>query len=160
MTPREIRSRADFRAAIHDTVDAALARDARGMLWVDPDFSAWPLDAPGFVEVLTGWLRRPQRRLLLLGGGFEPLARTHPRFAAWRADWAHVVDGRVPTDLSPRELPTLIIDDGPVMLELWDREHFLGRAAADAAAARKARDDIDAALQRSQAAWPVRPLGL
>ena len=160
MTPRDIRSRADFCAAVRETVDAALARDARSMLWVDPDFTEWPLDAPGLVEALTGWLRRPQRSLLLLGGGFEPLARTHPRFAAWRADWAHVVDGRVPTDLKAQELPTLMIDDGPVILELWDRERSLGRAGADATAARTARDGIDAALQRSQAAWPVRPLGL
>jgi len=109
---------------------------------------------------LTAWLRQPLRQLVLLAGGFEVLARTHPRFTAWRANWAHAIEARTPTELDPSDLPTLLLDDGPVLLELFDRERLRGRAAVDAAAARAARDRIDAAVQRSQPAWPVRPLGL
>ena len=156
----EIDTRAGFRAAVCDAVDAALARNARTLLWVDPGFVDWPLEDPRLLAALTGWLQRPLRRLVLLAGGYDALARTHPRFAAWRADWAHAIDARVPTDLPASELPTLLLDDGPVLLELWDRDRWRGRVAADAAAARAARDGIDAALQRSEAAWPVRPLGL
>lgn len=157
---RPIDTRADFRAAVLETVDAALARDARTMLWVDPDFAGWPLDEPRLIDALTAWLKRPLRRLVLLAGGYDALARTHPRFTAWRADWAHAVEPRTPSDLDPSDLPTLLLDDGPVLLELWDRERIRGRATVDAFAARLARDRIDAALQRSEPAWPVRPLGL
>lgn len=160
LPPIEIDTRAGFRGAVCSTVDAALARHARTLLWVDPDFTDWPLEDPQLLAALTTWLRRPLRRLVLLAGGYDALARAHPRFAGWRADWAHAIDARVPTDLPPSELPTLLLDDGPVLLELWDRERWRGRAAQDAAAARAARDRIDAALQRSAPAWPVRPLGL
>lgn len=160
LPPIEIDTRAAFRAAVGAAVDAALARNARTLLWVDPDFADWPLDDPHLLAALTGWLQRPLRRLVLLAGGYELLARTHPRFAAWHADWAHAIDAREPSDLPGSELPTLLLDDGPVSLELWDRVRWSGRAGSDAAAARAARDRIDAVLQRSVAGWAVRPLGL
>jgi hypothetical protein len=157
---RTIETRAEFRDAVCATVEAAIARQARTLLWVDPDFAGWPLDEPRLIDALTAWLRQPLRQLVLLAGGFEVLARTHPRFTAWRANWAHAIEARTPTELDPSDLPTLLLDDGPVLLELFDRERLRGRAAVDAAAARAARDRIDAAVQRSQPAWPVRPLGL
>lgn len=160
MNPREISTPAEFADAAQAAIEAALARDARTLLWVDPDFAHWPLDRPGLIEALGGWLRRPLRRLTLLGGRFDRLERRHPRFCQWRMHWMHAIDAREPSDLPGAELPTLLLDDGPTVLELWDREIPRGRAGQDAAAAATARDRIDAALQRSTPAWPSRPLGL
>ena len=112
------------------------------------------------IDALGAWLRRPLRRLVLLSGGYEALERAHPRFSEWRRDWTHAIDARTPTDVDASALPTLLVDDGPVVLELWEREPPTGRAATDAHAARAARLRIDAALQRSAAAWPLRPLGI
>jgi hypothetical protein len=112
------------------------------------------------MDALGAWLHRPQRRLVLLAEGFEGMERAHPRFSAWRRDWTHAVDPRVPADTDRGPLPTLLFDDGPVLLELWERDPPRGRATADALAARTARQRIDATVQRSAADWPLRPLGL
>lgn len=155
-----IGSQAEFRDAVLATLAAALARDTRSLLWVDPDFARWPLDDPGLIDAITAWLRRPQRRLMLLAGGFEVLAREHPRFAQWRMPWMHAIDARTPSELPRLDLPTLMLDDGPTVLELWERDPPRGRAAHDPAAARTARDRVDAPWQRGVAAWPAKPLGL
>lgn len=160
MTPIEIRTPADFEAAVRSVIAAALERDARTLLWVDPDFVAWPLDDAALLEAITAWLRKPMRRLVLLGARWDRLERAHPRFAQWRTPWSHAIDAREPSDLAADELPTLLLDDGPTVLELWERDPPRGRAGRDAAAAAAARDRIDAPLQRSAPAWPVKPLGL
>lgn len=160
MTPVEIRTVAEFEAAVRSTIGAALGRDARTLLWVDPDFAAWPLGDGALLESITAWLRLPMRRLVLLGARWDRLERAHPRFAQWRTPWSHAIDAREPTDLTAADLPTLLLDDGPMVLELWERDPPRGRAGRDAAAAAAARDRIDAPLQRSSPAWPVKPLGL
>lgn len=160
MTPREITTPAEFADAVQESFEAALARETRTLLWVDPDFVRWPLDRPGLIEGLGAWLRRPGRRLTLLGGRFDRLERAHPRFSQWRVHWMHAIDAREPSDLPGEDLPTLLLDDGPTVLQLWDRELPRGRAGQDAAAAATARDRIDAPLQRSIPAWASKPLGL
>lgn len=163
MTTNDART-IDSRQAFHDAVRWALraadARGARSLCWVDPDFADWPLDDGELLDVLTRWLQRPQRRLVMLAAGYDGMLRQHPRFTAWRPAWSHAVDPRVPGEGLANDLPTLLLDDGPVSLQLHDRIHWRGRAAVDPVQARACRDAIDAALQRSEAAWPVRPLGL
>lgn len=160
MNTIEIHDQAGFRVALRTAVDAALARGSRSLLFVDPDFSAWPLDDPSLLDVLAGWLRRPGRRLTLLGLNFERMEREHPRFTQWRPAWSHAIDVRCPDEVPADGLESLLLDDGPTVLTLWHRDPPRGRAAGDPAVAAAARDRIDASLQRSAAAWPVRPLGL
>jgi hypothetical protein len=160
MTPIDIDSRVTFRQAVPAALEAAIGRGARRIVCVDRDFADWPLDTPALHAELADWLRRPQRQLVLLAAGYDAVVRTHPRFCEWRADWMHAIDARVPADRPPREWPTLLVDDGPVCLSLWQREPWRGRAALDPLAARAARDAIDADLQHSVPGWPTRPLGL
>ena len=159
-TPMAIEGRAGFVDAVHAAIAAAIARDARTMLWVDQDFEAWPLDDPTLIDALAAWLRRPQRRLQLLADDFDALARAHPRFAGWRVDWMHAIDARRPDETMRAALPTLILDDGPVLLRLVQREPARGRAGRDALEAWRARDEIAPVWQHAAAAWPLRPLGL
>lgn len=160
MPVREIRGAADLADAVKATLAAAVAREARTMLWTDRDFTGWPLDEPAFIDTLAGWLRRPMRRLQLLACDYEVLARAHPRFAAWRVDWLHAIECRAPDPADRATLPTLLLDDGPVLLELLERDPPHGRAARDAQATWRARDRIGPVWQRAEAAWPARPLGL
>lgn len=160
MTPIDIQGPADFAAALQATLEAALARNARTLCWVDPDFAFWPLDRPAMIDTLGPWLRRPGRRLVLLAERYDRLERKHPRFTQWRRDWSHVIDTREPGDVAAADLPCCVLDDGPTLLTLWQRDPPLGRAAQDAAQAAAAREQIDAVLQRSVPAWPLRPLGL
>lgn len=160
MSPVEIDGPASFSAAVQAALAGAIARDARTLLWVDPDFSLWPLDHPSVVDSLRPWLRRPGRRLVLLAERFDRLERAHPRFTQWRTPWSHAIDARTPEETTGPSLPTLLLDDGPTLLTLWERDPPRGRASRNAAEAAAAREQIDAVLQHSVSAWPIKPLGL
>ena len=140
--------------------ETAIELGARRIVCADDDFTVWPWDDVVTLDRLTAWLRLPQRSLLLLARDFDAVPRAHPRFNAWRRDWAHAITGRqVPADWV-HELPTLLVADKAVSVRLMDRVHWRGRAQSDERAAHLLRVSIDVVLQRSEAAFAVSPLGL
>jgi hypothetical protein len=156
----KIDSRAGFEAALHWGFAQAIEADARRIVAVDRDFADWPLGDPALLDRLTAWVRLPQRQLVLLGSDWDEVPRRHARFMPWRRTWAHaIVAWQRPDDLDV-ELPTLLLDDGPLLVRLFDRERWRGRAELDARQARLVRDEIDAVLQRSTPALPATQLGL
>jgi hypothetical protein len=155
-----ITTRSEFRAALLWGVQTALARGARRMLWVDRDFSEWPLGGAALHAQLTDWLRLPQRRLTLLAASFDEVPRRHARFVTWRRDWAHAVEAFSAPAEAAAALPTLLVDDGPVSVQLMDSQHWRGRCSLDARSSRLLRDELDAVLQQSEAAFPANRLGL
>jgi hypothetical protein len=157
-TPPPIASKAEFGAAVLWALQASVAAEARRVVWVDPDFADWPLDDPALHDLLTPWLRRPGRRLVLLASDFGGVPRQHPRFVAWRRLWSHAVEAWTPADAT--ELPTLVLDDGAVCVHVADTRRWRGRALVDARAARLWRDQVDAVLQRCDASFPINTLGL
>lgn len=155
-----IRARSDFEAALQWGVAQAAARRARRLTFVDPDFAIWPLDDATLIAALTGWLQLPQRKLVLLARHYEEMPRLHSRFVGWRRDWAHAVEAwALPQDVQ-MEVPTLLVDDGPVSVHLIDAVHWRGRASLEERAAHLWRESVDALLQRSETAFPVHHLGL
>jgi hypothetical protein len=159
-TPPPITSQAAFRSAVAWALNTSVASRARRVVWVDPDFANWPLDEPALLDSLTAWLRLPGRRLVLLAADYGRVPREHPRFVAWRRLWSHAVEPWTPADRGAAELPTLVIDDGAVLVRVIDRLRWRGRAAVDPREARQWQDQIDAALQHSEPAFPVSTLGL
>lgn len=159
-TPPDFETQSSFAAAVAWAFARATARGTRRIACISPAFAEWPLDSPALHERLAAWLRLPGRRLLLLAVQYEDLARRQPRFARWRADWSHAIDAlAVPEDLAP-ELPTALVDDADLSLEVLDPAHWRGRARLDMRSAHAWRERIDALAQRSEPAWPVRSLGL
>jgi len=155
-----IASRSEFGAALRWGFTQATAADARRIVCVDRDFADWPLDDPALLDQITAWLRRPLRKWVLLATSFDEVPRRHPRFVAWRSAWSHAVETWSPADDGVSELPTVMVSDGAVAVELFDAVHWRGRAALDARASRLLRERIDALLQRSQPAFAVNQLGL
>lgn len=141
-------------------LQAAQARQARTLWCVDPDFGSWPLDDPAWTAGLAGWLRRPGRRVVMLAASWDAVPRTHPRFTAWRRDWVHVLDTRVPPRELAADLPAVLLDDGTVSVALLDRERLLGRASTEARTRWHWWQRLDAVLQRSEPGFPVTTLGL
>jgi hypothetical protein len=141
--PPPITSKAEFGAAVLWALQASVAAGARRVVWVDPDFADWPLDAPELHETLTAWLRRPGRRLVLLASDFGGVPRQHPRFVVWRRLWAHAVEAW-----------------SPFSVHVTDIQRWRGRVSDDPRAARLWRDQIDAVLQRCETAFPINTLGL
>lgn len=159
-----IDSRASFVAALRWGFDTAFAQGARRVVCADADWADWSLwNDPGLLQALAAWLRRPQRRLVLLAHRFDGLERRCPRFNAWRADWMHAIDAwEPPEDMLP-ELPTVLVGEGgtgAVCVHLIDAQHWRGRAELEVRRARLWCDELDAVLQRSARTWAVRPLGL
>lgn len=158
--PPVIDSRPAWTAALHWGLQTAIAQGARKLTCVDVDFADWPLNDAAWLQPLAAWLRLPQRRLVLLAARFDEVPRRHPRFVAWRSDWAHAVDALQAPDELAGSLPSVLLDDREVSVQLLDPVHWRGRAALDARAAHLLRERIDAVLQRSAVSFPVKTLGL
>jgi hypothetical protein len=159
--PPPITSRAEFAAALRWALDRALADGARTLLAADPDFDElWPWDDEPLRQALAGWLRLPQRRLVLLAAHYDAFPRRHPRFTAWRRDWAHAIDARiVPEELADR-VPTLWHDDQRTSVHLREREPCSGRASIERRTRLLWQERSDALLQRSSPGFAVTTLGL
>lgn len=157
--PHPIDSQAAWSAAVLWTLQAASARQARRLWLVDPDFAEWPLGDVAVLDALQAFVRQPQRQLLLLAQRYDEFPRRHPRFVAWRRDWAHTVQAWAPPEAGPA-LPSLAVDDGPVCLQRLALTPVRARAVLNAAEARRCREQLDAVLQQSSPAFPVQTLGL
>lgn len=160
LMPPSIDSRAAWSAALHWGLKTATEQGARHITWVDADFAQWPLNDPGWLQLLTAWLRLPQRRLVLLAADFGAIPQQHPRFMAWRRDWTHAIEARQAPQELATGLPSVLLDDRQLSVQLLDSVHWRGRAAQDARIAHLLREQIDAVLQRSEASFPVNTLGL
>lgn len=155
-----IDTRAGWQAALRWGFETAVQRGARRITCVAPSFETWPLDDPALLQGLTAWVRLPQRRLVLLARQYGEVPRRFPRFTAWRRDFGHAVEPwQAPEELAS-DLPNLLLDDGPVSVQLVDEMHWRGRAAVDARSATLWRERTDAILQRSSPAFAVVTLGL
>ncbi|CAD5374654.1 conserved hypothetical protein [Rubrivivax sp. A210] len=155
-----IASQADFVAALRWGFDTAIVQGARQISCVAPSFEIWPWSDADLLRALTDWLRLPQRRLVLLAAAYDDVPRFHPRFVAWRRDWAHAMSfWQAPAEMAA-ELPTLLLDDRAVSVHLADATHWRGRALVDLRAAHLWRERVDAVLQRSETAFAVNTLGL
>jgi hypothetical protein len=160
--PPTIDSRAGFKAAMLWGFTRAMREGGRSrrIICVDRDFADWPLDVPELHAQLNAWLKGAQRQLVLLGASFDEMPRRHPRFVGWRRHFTHAVfPFAAPEDLAA-QLPTLLLDDDGTLVRLIDSVHWRGRASADERSAQPWREQIDAVLQRSEAAFPAQSLGL
>lgn len=158
--PPIIDSRQSWIQALHWGVQTAIGQGARCITWVDTDFAEWPLNDTAWLQALVPWLRQPQRRLVLLAATFAEIPQRHPRFMAWRRDWAHAIEPLQAPEEMAASLPCVLLDDRQISVQLLDPLHWRGRAAQETRAAHLLREQVDAVLQRSEASFPVNTLGL
>jgi hypothetical protein len=127
---------------------------------LDPDFASGR-STMRRARRTDAWLRLPQRRLVLLARQFDVHPRTRiPRFVAWRRTGRTRIDAWTP----PEEMrPAADVADRLTSVTPAGVGHAAvarplvgGRAQA----VHQWRDEIDALLQRSRAAFPVHHLGL
>lgn len=116
--PPVIDSLAGFRSAVVWGVNKAVAQGARRIVCVDAEFVLWPWDDAELLQVLSTWLRHPQRRLEFLARDYEEMPRRFPRFMTWRRDWTHAVNyWQAPEELAAA-LPCVLVSDGAVSVKL------------------------------------------
>jgi len=158
--PPRIDSREAFAEGLRWGFAAAFADGTRSITCVSPSFEWWPLDEVPLLDSLTAWLKRPQRKFILLAASYDELPRRQPRFTGWRAHWAHAIQALQCPQEFAAELPTLLIDDRRTCVQLMDAARGRGRAERDARARLLWQESIDVVLQRSEPAFPVTTLGL
>jgi hypothetical protein len=154
-----ITSRAEFQDAVRSTLGHAEEAGSREIFLVDPTFADWPLGERGVVDTFARWARSG-RTLTIMAHSFDELPRRHVRFVEWRRHWTHVVQCRADEDLEARQIPILLFVPGLVCVRLVDGVEFRGTESAKASEQMRAREAIDALLQRSVEAFPVTALGL
>jgi hypothetical protein len=158
-TRRTIGSRSEFHEAVRSAFVQAAAEGVREILLCDPDFADWPLSERAVIEDLTRWARA-HRRLLLVAGTFDEVARRHGRWSEWRRTWSHIVECRVNTEIERAQIPTMCLVPGVVAVRLDDAVQHRGIASLEAGDAQSCREAIDAVSQRSDVSFPVTTLGL
>jgi hypothetical protein len=158
--PPAIDSLSAYQAALRWGFETAAGNGAKRMLFCDPDFAMWPLNDATWLQAMGAWLRLPQRRLDFLARDFDEVPRRFARFMTWRRDWAHAINyWQAPQELATG-LPSGLVSDGAVSVQLMDADHWRGRAQVDARAAHLLRERIDVVLQRSELSFAVNTLGL
>ena len=153
-----IDGRSEFRAAVQLALSRAALARARELVFVDPDFEAWPLEDAQVLGSLTAWARLPRRQLLMVAGRFDDLPLRCPRFTAWRRNWAHAI-GCHATEVEPSQIPTLLLG-GSNSLLLADRQQWRGHWLDDDSQVGAWREVVDVLMQRSEPDFPANRLGL
>lgn len=157
--PRIITSRSDFHEALRDAFALVADRGCREVFICDPTFADWPLGELTLIESLTRWAYA-HRKLTLLAENFDGFQRRHPRWVEWRRQWSHVVECRALADDDAGKLSGLFLAPGVVTMRVLDSEHYRASLSFEPADGIRARDNLDALLQRSHEAFPVTNLGL
>ncbi len=151
----------DFAPAVRWAVAAAIADGARTLTAVDLAFGEnWPWNDAELLAALAGWLRLPQRRLVLLAASYDEVPRLHPRFVQWRRDWAHAIAPFVAPEELTGALPTVLFDDRRLSVVRLDPVQGRGRVSLEPRTRLHWHDKVDAVLQRSSPGFPVTTLGL
>ena len=153
----------DSRSGFHQALRAAFAHLAARpclQVWLcDIDFADWPLNEPAVIDDLVRWAQ-PHRKMVVLAQSFDDLVRRHPRWVAWRRQWAHAVECRLVEPVEQGRMPLLLTAQGGLTVKLVDAQRYRGSWSREPADGRLALEMIDAISQRSQDAFPATTLGL
>jgi hypothetical protein len=151
----------DFAPAVCWAIRTAIPEGARTVTAVDIAFGEnWPWDDAALRSAVAGWLRLPQRRLVLLAANYDEVPRLHPLFVQWRRDWAHAIAPFVAPEELAYTLPTVVFDDRRVSAVRLDAVQGRGRASLEPRMRLVWHEKVDALLQRSSPGFPVTTLGL
>lgn len=156
---RILTSRGELHAAIRDAFAQAAAQGCREIFISDADFADWPLGERAVIESLSQWAYA-HRRFTMLAHHYDEVLRRHPRFVDWRRQWAHVIDCRALTELEVEQFPSMIIAPGVLTLRVLDAVSHRAVVSNDAGNELRARERLDACLQRSEISFAATIAGL
>lgn len=158
-THRMLHTRGEYLDALRAAFAQVAAAGCREVFLCDRDFAEWPLGEVAVVDALTRWALA-HRRITVLAAHYDEVVRRHPRWVTWRRQWSHVVDCRAAEDADAAALPTMFLAPGVVTVRLFDAENHRASVSTDMADAVRAREALDAVLQRSSTAFAATTLGL
>ncbi|MET0332642.1 MAG: hypothetical protein ABW190_00105 [Rhizobacter sp.] len=156
---RLITSRTEFHEGLKEAFAFIADKGCREVIIADPNFADWPLSDRAVLESLTRWAYR-HRKLIILAESFDEFPRRHARWVEWRRQWSHVVECRAADTADVGQVTGLFLVPELITLRVLDPDHYRASLSFDPADALRARDGVEAVLQRSEEAFPVTTLGL
>lgn len=156
---RLIESQREFEDALRQAFSMIANEGCREVLISDTDFANWPLGERAVVEMLSRW-SMSHRKMTVLALNYDEVTRRHAHWVQWRRQWAHIVDCRVVDDFDAKELPTVLLAPGLVVVRLVPGDTVRGSISTDLGDIERMRETIDAITQRSQEGFPATTLGL
>ncbi len=155
---RIVTTRSDFQEVLREGFRLAQAAGCREVFISDIDFADWPLGERAVLDTLTQWAYA-HRKFTMLARHYDEVVKRHPRWVAWRRQWAHVVECRALED-GVIDCPSLLLAPGAVVIRLLDRDNHRASVSFERGDERREREAIDACLQRSVESFPASTLGL
>ncbi len=156
---RLIESQREFEDALREAFAMIATQGCREVLISDTDFANWPLSDRQVGDSLEQW-SMSHRKMTVLALHYDEVTRRHARWVQWRRQWAHIVDCRVVDDFDAKEVPTLLLAPGLVVVRLVPGDTVRGSISTDLGDIERARELVDAITQRSQEGFPASTLGL
>jgi hypothetical protein len=156
---RLIESQREFEEALREAFAMIATQGCREVLISDTDFANWPLGERAVVDLLAQW-SISHRKMTVLALHYDEVTRRHARWVQWRRQWAHIVDCRVVDEFDAKEVPTLLLAPGVVVVRLVAGDTVRGSVSTDLGDIERARELVDAITQRSQEGFPASTLGL
>ncbi len=156
---RLIESQREFEDALRDAFDELASADCPEVWLSDTNFAAWPLGDAAVVESLAAW-SVSHRKMTVLAVNFDDVPRRHPRWVAWRRQWAHVVNCRTVDEFDEAKVPTMFLAPGYFVLRLVPGDSVRGSISTDLGDIERAREVIESVAQRSHDGFPANTLGL
>jgi len=159
-------SRAQAQSALRSTLLQASTAGTKEMIWLDPDFSLWPLSDAEVLEALRNWASVRSRCLLMLAQDYERVMRMHPRFVSWRRMYGHLVVAKqyngdeAGAPGTAGQVVSLLLGSTPLMWCLWNWGVGRGSMGEGLRSFTEARLWIDAITQRSTDSFAASTLGL
>jgi len=150
--------RLKFQQLVRDALACAAKEGWQRIILCDPDFEDWPLGERETAESLMAWSRNG-RQIVLLAHRWDVVQRQHARFVAWRRTWSSIVDARGCRTADPAEVPSAIWSPGWFM-QRQDLGRCGGIATHDPARRQQMREELQAWIDKSPAAFPASTLGL
>ncbi|MBZ0224773.1 MAG: hypothetical protein K8F51_02190 [Comamonas sp.] len=148
-----------FRQLVRDALASAASQAWPELVLSDFDFADWPLGERAVVESLHRWAGH-RRRLTMLAGNFDAVARLHPRFVHWRVRWDHVVVARKASAIGSEEMPSVLWSP-TWMLQRRDPVRSNGASSREAQRLTWQREQLAEWIQsRSAPGFPSSVLGL
>ena len=148
----------EFAQLIRMAFATAATQGWREIIICDNTFEDWPLGERTVAESLNEWAKSG-RKLTMLAKNYSEVTRRHARFVTWRRRWAHIIECRAMTAVSPDDVPSALWSPEWVFQRV-DLVRSTGFSGIEATRRIALKEKLDEFQKRSTSAFAATTLGL
>ena len=148
----------EFAQLVRTAFATAASQGWREIIICDSTFEDWPLGERAVSESLNEWAKSG-RKLTMLAKSYNEVTRRHARFVAWRRTWAHIIECRANSAISPDDMPSALWSSEWVFQRV-DSVRSTGFSGVEVIRRVALKEKLDEYLKRSAPAFAATTLGL